>query len=327
MRIFVTGGSGFLGQRLIRRLVAEGHEVTGLARSEEAAGRVTSAGARAVQGSLNDILQWSPALDGQDILVHAASPIDVWGRWSVFRRDVVDATLQLYEVAAERRVKRFIHISSESVLQDRAPLLDIDETAPYPAEPNSLYGKAKKLAEEGLVAHARDTTLIILRPAFIWGPGDSQLSQLLARIRDGRFVWVDQGRAIMDMSHVDNVVEAVRLAMNHGMHKRIYYVTDDDPMPVREFLGSLIEALGYDVPTRSVPLALVKPLAPLVEGAWRLLERRDAPPLSRFQLDFVALPRRYRLDRIKHDLGYRPVIGFAQGLRDLAARTPPEMSP
>lgn len=322
MRIFVTGGSGFLGQRLIRRLIAEGHGVSGLSRNPDSDLKLERLGAVPVRGSLNDIPAWSRQLHDHDIVVHAAAPVDVWGHWPDFRREIVDASLQLYEAACEQRVKRFIHLSSESVLQDRAPLLDIDEATPYPLEPNSLYGKAKKLAEQALLTHARTTTLIILRPTFIWGAGDSQLSALLDRVRRKQFVWIDRGDIPMEMVHVDNVVEAIRLAMNHGMHKGVYFVTDDHPMPARQFLGALISANGLAVPENSLPSALVKPLAPVVESVWRMFGLKSTPPLSRFQLDFIALPRRYRIDRIRRDLGYHPVRSFEEGLAEIRGYLP-----
>ncbi len=323
MRIFITGGSGFLGQRLIRRLCAEGHDVSALSRSAEADVLLSAAGAVPVRGSLTDILSWARSLDHQDILVHAASPVDVWGRWSTFQRDVVEASLQLYQVACQHRVKRFIYISSESVLQGSSPLLDIDETANYPLEPNSVYGRGKKLAEQALLTHAGATTLIILRPPFIWGAGDHQSGALLDKVRQRRFVWVDQGESPMEMVHVDNLVEAIRLAMNRGMHKSIYYVTDDHPMTVRRFLGTLMEAHGLTPPQASLPSLLVRPLAPMVEGLWRLLELSGTPPLSRFQLDFIALPRRYRIDRIRRDLGYHPIRSFEEGMAEIRAYPPP----
>ncbi|RZU47446.1 hypothetical protein EV700_0408 [Fluviicoccus keumensis] len=322
MRIFVTGGSGFLGQRLIRRLTEEGHQVTALSRTTDSDTRLASLGATPVRGSLSDIPRWEKALDRQDILVHAAAPIDVWGRWRTFRHDILEASLQLYQFACDRRVKRFIYLSSESVLQDSRPLLDIDESTPYPLEPNSLYGKAKKLAEQSLLSHAGPTTLIILRPTFIWGAGESQLDTLLEKVRKGQFVWVDHGHAPMEHVHVDNVVEAIRLAMNRGLHKGIYFVTDDQPSTAREFLGALMEAHGLTPPEASLPAALVKPLAPLVESLWRLLALQSTPPLSRFQLDFIALPRRYRLDRIRRDLGYQPVRRLDEGLAEIRASRP-----
>jgi len=101
------------------------------------------------------------------------------------------------------------------------------------------------------------------------------------------------------------------------MHKGVYFVTDDHPMQARQFLGALIEAHGMIAPETSLPSGLVKPLAPVIEGVWRMLRLRSTPPLSRFQLDFIALPRRYCIDRIRRDLGYRPIRSFEEGLAEI----------
>jgi 2-alkyl-3-oxoalkanoate reductase len=317
MKIFITGGSGFLGQRLITRLRQEGHEVTALSRSPKSDAILKALGATSVRGALADIDAWQEAVAGQQVLVHAASPIEVWGDWADFERDIVRASLDLYRAAARHRVRRFIQISSESVLQGNGPLLDVSEAHPYPAEPNSFYGKAKMQVEQGLLSHIAGTECIILRPAFIWGQGGEQLDKLVDKVKSGQFMWVDHGDVAMEMVHVDNVVECVRQALTQGGSGQVYWVTDGRPMPARAFLGALLRARGVEVPDKSMPASLARPVAAGVEALWRLLGLKSVPPLSRFQLDFIALPRRYDLGKSQRELGYRPVRTFEQGLAEM----------
>jgi nucleoside-diphosphate-sugar epimerase len=317
MNVFITGGSGFLGQRLIARLQQDGHRVTALSRSPQSDAKLNALGATTLRGALSDIDLWQGALKGQDVVVHAASPIEVWGDWNDFERDIVRASLDLYQAAARHQVKRFIQISSESVLQGEGPLLDITESHPYPAEPNSFYGKAKKQVELELLAHSAGTECIILRPTFIWGQGGEQLDKVVDKVRSGQFMWIDHGDVPMEMVHVDNVVEAVRLALTQGRSGQVYWVTDGRPMPAREFLGALLRARGVETPAKSLPGRLARPVAAGVEAVWRLLGLQSVPPLSRFQLDFIALPRRYDLGKSKLELGYQPVRTFAQGIAEM----------
>jgi 2-alkyl-3-oxoalkanoate reductase len=317
MKIFITGGSGFLGQRLITRLRQEGHEVTALSRSPKSDAILKALGATSVRGALTDIDAWQEALAGQQVLVHAASPIEVWGDWADFERDIVRASLDLYRAAARHRVRRFIQISSESVLQGNGPLLDVSEAHPYPAEPNSFYGKAKMQVEQGLLSHIAGTECIILRPTFIWGQGGEQLDKLVDKVKSGQFMWIDHGDVAMEMVHVDNVVECVRQALTQGGSGQVYWVTDGRPMPARAFLGALLRARGVEVPDKSMPASLARPVAAGVEALWRLLGLKSVPPLSRFQLDFIALPRRYDLGKSQRELGYRPVRTFEQGLAEM----------
>lgn len=317
MKTFITGGSGFLGQRLIARLRQEGHEVTALSRSPKSDATLKALGATTVRGSLTDMDAWQDALQGQQVVVHAASPIEVWGDWADLERDIVQASLDLYRAAARQRVRRFIQISSESVLQGDGPLLDVGEAHPYPVEPNSAYGKAKMQVEQGLLSNIAGTECIILRPTFIWGQGGDQLDKVVDKVRRGQFMWIDHGQASMEMVHVDNVVEGVRLALTQGGSGQVYWVTDGRPMPAREFLGALLRARGVEAPDKSMPGGLARPVAAGVEAVWRLLGLKSVPPLSRFQLDFIALPRRYDLGKSQRELGYKPVRTFEQGLAEM----------
>lgn len=323
MKIFVTGGSGFLGQRLIARLRQEGHEVSALSRTPHSDRALEALNATPIRGSLTDIARWQDALYGQEVVVHAASPIEVWGDWTAFERDITRASLDLYQAAGAQKVRRFIQISSESVLLGQGPLLDVTEAQPYPHEPNSYYGKAKMQVEKGLIADGSGPECIILRPTFIWGHGGTQLDKLLDKVRRGQFMWIDHGNVTMEMVHVDNVVEAVCLALTQGRSGQVYWVTDGHPMPAREFLGALIAARGVKVPGKNMPGSLARPVAAAVEALWRLLGVKSVPPLSRFQLDFIALPRRYDLGKSERELGYRPVRTFNEGLAEMqqAGRT------
>lgn len=317
MEIFITGGSGFLGKRLIKKLQAEGYSITALSRSPSSDSEFEKLNIKTVRGSLSDISNWSGQLKGKDVVIHAASPIDVWGDWDELRHDIAIATEQLYQESDRNQVGRFIYLSSESVLQDKDALLDIDERFPYPDEPNSYYGKAKKLAEQALLNSSLNTECIVLRPTFIWGKGSPQLPNLVDKVKSGQFKWVDQGRAMMEMVHVENVVEAVRLALTAGQTKQVYFVTDDNPMPAKQFLSAFVGAMGTIIPNGSIPSKMAYPLSYAVEFIWRVLKLKKAPPISRFQLDFISLPRRYNINKIKSDLGYRPVCSFEQGINEM----------
>lgn len=308
-----------MGLRLLSRLIKDGHQVSALSNSPASDAALQQFGVRVVRGGLEDIAAWSAALASHEAVIHAAAPVLVWGEWELFYTQITRATQQLQEASAKHGVKRFIFISSESVLQGGQPLLDIDETHAYPAEPNSYYGKAKMLAEQALLQTKHGPTCIILRPTFMWGERNRGLETILQKVRTKKFIWIDHGQASMEMVHVDNVVEAIRLSLTHGRPSGIYFVTDDNPMTVRQFLEEVFRAAGITPPKTSIPGWLARPLAACVESMWRLLHLRSVPPLSRFQLDLVALQRRYNIEKIKRDMGYRPVVSHEQGMQMLSS--------
>lgn len=317
MKIFITGASGFLGQHLLPVLQAEGHQLTLLLRSPEQAQALQQQGHATVIGTLGNIPDWQPQLAGHDVCIHLAAPLDFWGRWRQMKRDIADATLALYQASNEYKLKRFIYISSESVLQNETPLLDIDEYFPY-QKPDSLYGRGKQLAEQYLLAANGDTECIILRPTCIWGKDVALLNDIQGKINKGQFMWLDHGNTVIESVHVKNVVEAIRLSLTEGRNKNIYFVTDDNPQTIREFFSKLLATRGLVAPDKNLSKGLARILARGLDRLWRILHLPFAPPLSHFEWSFVALPRRYKIDKIKNDMGYRPVVSEAEGLAEMS---------
>jgi nucleoside-diphosphate-sugar epimerase len=316
MRIFLTGGSGFLGHHLVQKLVGEGHQVLALARSPESASSLQALGVVTITGDLRETSRWMHSLSGVDAVVHAAAPVEFWGAWQYFESQIVDATIALYRAANHAGVKQFIYISSEAVLQDARPLLDITEAEPYPAEPNSIYGRAKKLAEIRLRQSHFDTAITILRPSFIWGPGSPELYRIYDMVRKGHFVWIDQGRHPFERVHVNNVVAAILLALQR-QRDGLYMVTDNEPGSVRDFFTPLLKAQGLTPTSRSLPSTMLRPVARGLEMVWQGLNFKQPPPLTRFDLAFLSQPRRYDISHIRRELGYEPVTSTATGIANL----------
>ncbi|MCV7150823.1 NAD-dependent epimerase/dehydratase family protein [Mycolicibacterium pyrenivorans] len=325
MQLFVTGGSGFVGQHLVRRLVGAGHEVRALARTDSAADLVGRAGAEPVLGDLSELIsgdrppQWTSALRGVDAVVHGAAYMAFWGRDAVFRRANLEPSVALHRVAASSGVRRFVLISAASVATgtQRAPVVDerTDE-----GRPNIAYSRVK-LATERILLNAVSPmmTTVALRPPFIWGAGMSTLDEFVAAVEAGRFSWIDNGKHTVDFVHVDNLAESVRLALTRGRAGRAYYVTDGTPMPTRDLFTPLLATQGVDVSAaRSVPFALAAPLGALLEAGARLLRRPEPPMLTNWITTFMGRDRSYDISAARSELGYTPSVNLADGLAEMA---------
>lgn len=265
MKIFVTGGSGFLGQHVIRKLRKEGHTIGALARSTTSSKIVESLGATPIIGDLNQVSSFASALGGYEAVIHCAAPVEFWGPWEMYQEGIIDATLSLTRECNRQGLQKFIHLSSEAVLQDTKPLLDIGEDFPYPQVPNSDYGQAKKIVEERLMELPGPMKIVILRPSFIWGPGCPAFTEISEKVRTKQF-----------------------------------FVSLNLAQPTKSFSGSLL-----------------KPLVNFLERSWRLLGIQKKPPLTRFDLAFVSMPRKYKIDRIRSELGYQPILSRAEGFKRL----------
>jgi nucleoside-diphosphate-sugar epimerase len=318
MKIFVTGGTGFLGRKLIKRLVEEGHSIMALSRSEASDGIISLLGAVAVRGSLNNIASWAGNFKTNDIVIHCAAPVEFWGEWKKFYNEITVATKNLLVYSAEMGIKRFIYISSESVVQGKKPLIEIDENFSYPKEPNSYYGKAKKLAELEILNYETDMETLIIRPSFIWGKDCPAIELIEHKIKAGQFLWLDRGKCIIETVHVDNVVEAIILACTKGSSHSIYFVTDDNLITVRDFFTEIMKIKGITIPEKSFPNFIVKGVATSTEFLWKVFKVKNPPPISRFDWSFVGMTRKYDISKIQNELGYKPVTSREEGLKEIA---------
>jgi nucleoside-diphosphate-sugar epimerase len=317
MRIFITGVSGFVGGHVAEALAAD-HDVRALSRSAQSADIALRRGATPVMGSLGQVAVAD--LEGVDAVVHCAAFVEEWGTREQFWSTNVDGTRQLLDVAKRAGVKRFIHISTEAMLFDGHDLVDVDETHPAPQRQRFLYSETKAESERlVLEANAPGFTTLALRPRFIWGPRDETvLPTILRMAREGRFAWIDGGRARTSTTHIANLVHAVALSLERGQGGQAYFIADDGERTMREMLTRLAATQGVTLPTRSIPGKLARVLAAMTEGAWQLLRRASPPPLTRFTAAMMSSNVTVRTAKARAELGYEPVISVDEGLAGLS---------
>jgi len=293
---------------VVRRLLAGGHEVEVLVRSPVARQKIESLGAGALEGDLTRIDTFVGKLRSFEAVIHCAAPLVFWGEWEFYKKNLLDTTLGLVQACSRVGVKRFVQISSESVLQANGPLEGIDEKFPYPPEPNSYYGKAKREIEIYLKSAPFKMETVIVRPPFIWGPQCPALLAIAEKAYKGSFVWVNHGKSPFEAVHVENLAQATVLALEKGVNRQVYFVTDDQPYTVRSFFVPIFSRQNVPIPERSISLKLGNFLARLSEAVWKKFKIKKAPPLSKFDLAFVSMPRRYSIALARSELGYAPQV-------------------
>lgn len=323
MRIFVTGGSGFVGGHVIEALVARGHEVRAMARSDASARTVERYGAEAVRCALGAVEPAHIIGDdeaGCDAVVHCAAFVEEWGTREQFWTGNVEGTAQLLAAARDAGVRRFIFIGTEAALFDGHDLVGVDEETPYPARQRFLYSETKAEAERRvLAANAPGFTTISIRPRLVWGPRDATVLPVIVEMANaGRFTWIDHGRARTSTTHVANLAHAVALALEAGRGGEAYFVADEGERSMHDFLSALARTRGVTLPERSISGALARTLAALVEGTWRLFRLRRRPPLTRFTASMMSASVTVRTDKAGAELGYAPIVSVDEGLAALA---------
>jgi nucleoside-diphosphate-sugar epimerase len=316
---FVTGGSGFIGGRLIERLIAEGRAVRALARSDDAAARVAELGAEPVRGELGDRASLAAGAAGADLAFHLAAHLGDWGSWADFERDNVEGTENALAACAEAGVRRFVHCGTEAALMAGRPLVEVDESAPLRPDSPAAYPATKARAELAVRrANGAELETLSVRPRFVWGKGDTTLlPALVSMVEKGQFAWVGGGRNLTDTTHVDNIVAGLLVAAERGRAGESYFVTDGDRVVFREFVTAMLATQGVEPPDRSLPAWTATPLARISEAAWRLLPLPGAPPMTTFRAWLLTQECTIDISKARAELGYEPVVSREEGLAEL----------
>lgn len=320
-RILITGATGFVGRAAAWRLLECGHRIRVVTRNAERARALFPDGSTVeiVETDLARGRLPSGLLAGCDAIVHSAGHPGP-ARASTLERLHVGATGALLDAAlASASVRRFVHIASDAVVWSGVDLLDIDESYPYPERYIDPYSRTKAAGERLVLdAAARGLSTISLRPAVVWGAGDSTVLPILVRLARsplGIPVSGDLSQPI-ESAHIDNLTDAIAASL--GSEARgAYFIADNYGVSWRGYFSALIEAAGARPRFFPVPPPMARFGAFTLDRAAALL--RLPIPLARFGVAAALTARRYDTSAARGALGWRARVGFEQGLASLSA--------
>lgn len=324
MKVLVTGGGGFLGGAIVRRLVARGDTVRTLQRGDYPA--LAAMGIECVRGDLGDAALVQSAVRGCDAVIHTAAKAGVWGPFDEYYRANVVGTRNVLAACRAAGVKRLVYTSSPSVVFDGRDEAGIDETAPYPTRYLAHYPRTKAEAERAvLAANGPDLATVALRPHLIWGPGDPHLlPRLVARAQSGKLRLVARDDNLVDSTYVDNAAHAHVLALDalsqaDAPHRascagRAYFISNGEPLAMAELVNKLLAARGVPPVTRTISPRLAYAAGAILEGLYKLLRRRDEPPITRFVARQLSTSHWFDLTAARCDLDYVAEVSLEEGL-------------
>lgn len=317
-KIFLTGGSGFVGHNMIPELIKAGYDVMALTRSTKSADKVKALGATPVMDDLTNLSHnTAAALKECYFVVHSAAYMDFNYEREKFYSINVEGTKGLVDLAKTHGIQRFIYISAAPVVPG-SPIVNLTEDKAEKGLPKALYPKTKAIAEKYLLAANTENFITIsLRPPAIWGPDNHHMEEVFERVKAGKWAWIGGSRQILSTIHIKNLSAAVLAALEKGKGGEAYFVTDGDRRSMRDSFSAIFKAYGLEAGEREIPLGIASALAGISEFIWKLLGLKSRPPVPPLALRLMAREFSVSDEKARKELGYENVISFEEGIRTI----------
>lgn len=320
MRIFLTGGSGFIGSRLAPLALENGHAVTVVTPINTPAEQarcdaLTKAGIKLVVAPLEDTAVITRELQEHDVVIHlAAAQHEAQAPESHFHRVNVEGTRSLLDLAAKAGVRRFVHGSTIGVYGSAAAG-SLDEQSPL--APDNPYGRTKAAAEQVVRQFESPLEWAIVRISETYGPGDMRLLKLFKGIHTGRYLTVGDGENIHQLIYVDDLSRGLLAACTApAVNKQTVVLAGSEKLTTNDMVRDISAAVG------STKRVMHSPMWPFVAAAF-VFESTFSPlglkpPLHRRRLDFFRKSFFFSNSQARALLNFTPQVGFGAGARKTA---------
>ena len=328
LKALVTGAAGFLGRHIVEQSLARGDDVRALCRSSTAEMAALSIAypsqLQIVCGDVRNTMSVNAAVEGVDLVFHAAALAGLWGPRKAFHSINVGGTQNVIDACRSHGVGRLIYTSSPSVVFTDDDQCGADESLPYSRRWLCHYSHSKAIAEQMVLsANCESLRTCALRPHLIWGPADRHLlPRLLARARNGTLRRVGDGKNLIDIVYVENaaaahLLAAERLMFNSPVCGRAYFISQGEPVNCWRWIDELLALAGLPAIARSVSTTTARRAGTLWEATYRLLRIRREPRMTRFLASQLGRSHWFDISAARRDFGYQPTISTAQGMQNL----------
>lgn len=329
--IFLTGGSGFIGSRIVEELVAKDSPLK--------PSKITIFDTKQYQGIKNELIEFvqgdvrnfeaiEKASKNADIAIHSAAIID-WGTKP--EQEVMDinveGTKNIIKACDINNIKNLVYTSSLDAVFTGTPLIDIDETQPYPETHHTIYCESKKLGELAVLkAHSADLKTCILRPSDVYGEADPyHIDSLIDMAKSGFYVRLGNGTSKCQHVYVGNMAYAHVLAAkalwagNKKVEKEIYFITDGKGSNFFKFFDQVVEGAGYKIFPKNawIPKNLAYSIGNISEGIAILMRpiKHYNPKFSRFAVTYTCTDFTYSSQKAFEHFNFQPKYSTEEALQ------------
>ncbi|XP_075043288.1 sterol-4-alpha-carboxylate 3-dehydrogenase, decarboxylating [Mixophyes fleayi] len=314
----VIGGSGFLGQHMVERLLDKGYSVNVFDMRQG----FENERVHFFIGDLCSKKDLLPALQGVNVVFHCASPAPSSDNKELFYRVNYTGTRTVLQACKEAGVQKLVLTSSASVIFEGKDIKNGSEDLPYAKKPIDYYTETKILQEKEVLGAndpANNFVTVAIRPHGIFGPRDPQLVPIMVETaKSGKMKFmIGNGKNLVDFTFVENVVHGHILAAEY-LHKdsplsgKAYHITNDDPIPFWTFISRVLIGLNYEAPKYKIPFVLAYYLAVFLSILVMILSPlvKIKPTFTPMRVALAGTYHYYSCERAKKDMGYKPVVSM-----------------
>lgn len=322
MKVFVTGGGGFLGLVLVKQLLAEHYQVVTYSRKTYK--ELDQLGVTHFQGDMSDLSTLKAAMTGCEAVFHAAAQVGIWGDYKDFYQANVLGTQNVLSACKELQIKYLVFTSSPSVVyEDKAE--GSDESLPYPQKYDAYYPETKAIAEQKVLkANSNAMTTCALRPHLIWGPGDVHfIPRLFEKRRKGKLRLLGKGEHLVDTIYVDNAARAhiqafeAMLEAPGSVGGKAYFLSQDAPISISEFMNRLLDTGELPPIDKTINARVALFAGWLLQTVYKLFRIKSEPQVTLFVAKQLSSPHWYDISAAKRDFGYSPQVSIDEGMKRL----------
>jgi len=320
-KILISGATGFLGSYLVKEFNEKGFYVKATGRNVKKGEKIQNKNVEFIQCDIQNEDECIEKFKDIDYVIHAAALSNPWGDYDEFYRTNVVGTKNIIKVCKENNVKRLIHISSPSIYTDSRDRFDIkEEEAPKKNNYNN-YIKTKLLAEKEVKkANNLGMYTVIIRPRGIFGIGDTSIvPRILELNKTTGIPLVREGEQIIDITHVKNVVSAIKLSLiKEDISGEIFNITNDSPIKFKEVINILSRGLDIKIKYKKLNLKTVYFISIILEGVYKIFKIKKEPLLTKYKACTILFSQTLDIKNAKVKLGYKPIVSIEEGIEEYA---------
>ena len=313
MKVLVTGATGFLGKYLVQELVENNYEVVALGRNKKIGKTLENEKVKFFKGDIENKSHILEASKNCSAVIHAAALSTVWGRWEKFYNINVLGTKNIIEVCEEKKLK-LVFVSSPSICSAPYDQINIKEED-APQENNLNYYIKSKIMAENLIKNS-SLNYIIIRPRGLFGVGDTSIIPRILELNNkiGIPLFVE-GKQLTDITCVENVAYALRLALETKFTRQIYNITNDEPMELKKLLDLFFAEMKSQGKYIKWNYKFVYPLVCALERIYKIFRIEKEPRLTKYTLYLMRYSQTLNIEKAKNELGYEPKMKIIDGIK------------